>query len=180
MLGGTQIKYLTGTVMGFLLQFLQANFNLRTLLMQFIRINQRAVLFHFKQYRHDFHFDIGQYFGLLFPGGQLRPECLVQTQGNVGVFGGVGSCLIQSNLIKGQLLGTFTGDLFKVNGFVAQVFQRQAVHIVFGGDGIQHIRFEHGIEFHTFQMNTVVHQYVGIVFHMLANFFLVFIFQNGL
>ena len=84
------------------------------------------------------------------------------------------------NLIKGQLLGALTGNLFKADILMAKIFQRQAVHIVTGSNRIENIGFQHGIELHTAQLNTVVSQYVHIVFHMLADFFMCLAFQNWL
>ena len=74
----------------------------------------------------------------------------MQAQGDVSVFGGVGAGFFNTDLVKGQLLSAFACYVFEFNGFVAKVFQRQAVHVVFGGDRIQYVGFEHGIEFNAF------------------------------
>jgi hypothetical protein len=39
---------------------------------------------------------------------------LVQAQGDVGVFGGVRAGLLQGDLVEGQLLGAFAGDVLKL------------------------------------------------------------------
>jgi hypothetical protein len=39
---------------------------------------------------------------------------LVQAQGDVGVLGGVRAGLLQGDLVEGQLLGAFAGDVLKL------------------------------------------------------------------
>ena len=101
----------------------------------------------------------------------------MQTQGNIGIFRGIRAGFFNINFIEGELLGTFTSDVFERHRFMTKVLQRQTVHIVAGGDGIEHIGFKHGVKLHTLHVNAVVSQHVHIVFHMLADFFMFTAFQ---
>ena len=104
----------------------------------------------------------------------------MQTQGNIGVFGRIGTRLFQVNLIKCQRLGALSRHIFKFYGFYAQVFEGQAVHIMSGRRGVQHIGLEHCVELDSSQGDAVVSQYIGIVFEVLPQFGHFFIFQQGL
>ena len=98
----------------------------------------------------------------------------------LGVLGGVGCSLLQSHLVKTHLFGTLASYIFEAGGFNTQVFQRQAVHIMPGSGGIQHVGLEHGVVSYSVELNTVIGQYVGIVLEILANFGLVRILQQRL
>ena len=104
----------------------------------------------------------------------------MQTQGDIGVFCGIGPGLLQCDLIEGQLFGAFTGDILKLDGALAQVFQRQAVHIMAGCSGVQHIGFQHGVKGHALHIDVVMRQYIDVVLGMLRHLGLVRIFQVGL
>ena len=166
--------------MGLLLQLLQLLFNFGALGMQLVGINQRTQRFHGRQHRHGWHFDVAEHTGEAAVLLQFWPQGLVQTQGDISIFGSVRASHIQLDLVEGFLLGTLAGNLFKGHGFVAQVLERQAVHVVAGGNGIQNVAFQLGVELHAFQFDAMVGQNVGVVFHVLADFLLVFVFQNRL
>ncbi len=104
----------------------------------------------------------------------------MQAQGHVGVFGGVGAGLFQCDLIKGQLLAALAGDVFELDGALAQILEREAVHVVAGSGGIEHIGFEHGIEGDALHADIVMGQHIDVVLGVLRDLGLVRIFQIGL
>ncbi len=69
----------------------------------------------------------------------------MQSERNVCIFGRVGTRLLKIDLIKGQLLSTFTGDLFETDRLVVQVMQAQGVHVMAGADTIKYVRCQHGV-----------------------------------
>ena len=98
---------------------------------------------------------------------KFRPKAFMQPKGNRGIFSGVGRRLLNGDLIKGKLLGSFACDLFKGNSFLPQIFQREGIHVVPGAGGIQNIRLEHRVMSDTRKTYSVVCQHIGIVFKVL-------------
>ena len=70
---------------------------------------------------------------------------MVQAQGHIGIFGRVRAGLLQGNLVKGQLLDALAGNVLEAGGGVAQVLERQTVHIVAAAGGVEHIGLQHGV-----------------------------------
>ncbi|MNO98274.1 hypothetical protein D3C76_900150 [compost metagenome] len=106
---------------------------------------------------------------------------MVQAQGDVGVFGGVGAGLVQVDLVEGQLLGALAGDVLEGDGGVVEVLLRQAVHVVTGGRGVQHIGLEHGVVGHAAHLDGrgAVGQDVDIVLGVLPDLGFGRVFQQG-
>ncbi|SVX38870.1 Uncharacterised protein [Klebsiella pneumoniae] len=102
----------------------------------------------------------------------------MQLQGDICIFGGVTSGLFQGNLVKGQLIFTFTSNLFKSDGFMLQPTFREAVHIVATGNAVENVGLQHGIKCNPPQFNAVVRQNTAIVFQVLPDLQRLFIFQQ--
>ncbi len=69
----------------------------------------------------------------------------MQSERNVCIFSRVWARLFKIDLIKGQLLSTFTGYLFETDRLVVQVMQAQGVHVMTGADTIKYVRCQHGV-----------------------------------
>ena len=103
----------------------------------------------------------------------------MQLQGDVGIFSSVVAGFIEPDLVEGQLLFAFTGDVLEMHRLALQVLVRQGIHIVTCGGGIEHIGFEHGVVPDTRQRDSVVFQHVHIVFEVLTDFFRRLAFEQG-
>ena len=182
LLGRGQVEFLTGDLERLALQLHQFLAQLDALLTEQFGVDQRAVALDARQHRHQRDLDFAQHLGQGGHGFEASPKLLMQTQGHVGIFGGVGAGLLQSDLVEGQLLGALAGDVLEANGAVVQVLQRQAVHVVTGGGGIQHVGFEHGVEGHALHRDRCagVGQNVDVVLGMLTDLGLGRVFEDRL
>ena len=104
----------------------------------------------------------------------------MQTQGNIGVLGRIGARLLQLDLVKAQLLGALPRHILKFDGFQAQIFQCETVHVVSRAGRVQHVGLQHGVELDTGQAYTVIGQHIGIVFEVLPEFGDTFILKQRL
>ena len=145
-------------------------------------IHQRTVALDTRQHRHQRHLDVLEHLAQAWRGLQLLPQRLVQAQGHVGIFCRIGPGLFQGDLVEGQLLGTLAGNVLEADGAVRQVLLRQAVHIVTGRRGVEHIGFEHGVESHALHLDRRgrVGQYIDVVLGVLADLGLGRVFENRL
>ncbi len=105
---------------------------------------------------------------------------MVQAQGDVRVLGGVRPGVLHLDLVERQLFGALAGNILEVNGLAAQVLQGEAVHVVPGGGGVQHIGLQHGVEAYAAQGYVVIGQHTAVVLEVLADFRPVGVFQQGL
>ncbi len=145
LLGRAEVELLTGQLIGALLQLGHLHPQLTALHLQQRSIDQRPLALDLGQHRHQRHLDVHQYRLHARRLRQAHLQRLVQTQGDVRVFGSVGAGLVQVDLVEGQLLGAFAGNVLESDGGVVEVLLRQAVHVVTGGGGVQHVRLEHGV-----------------------------------
>ena len=102
-----------------------------------------------------------------------RPQAVGNTQGDVGIFGGVGGRIGNSDLIKSNLVGAFAANGFIGNGGHAQVASRQGAEFQrTGADlaGFEHIGHEQGIVDHASQLDVVVGKHMLIVLGVLHHF----------
>ena len=145
---------------------------------QHLAINENARLFHAEQYWYkrllDVDVDVTQRFDL----AEFRPQSFVQLQRDVGIFSGIGRGCFQVDFIKRQLLCAFACDVLVMNRFAAKVMACNRVHVVTRRNAVQHIRLEHRIIGHALQRDIVSGQHVGIVFEVMADFFLVRVFKK--
>ena len=93
---------------------------------------------------------------------------MMDPEGDIGIFSGIGSGLLQVDLVEGELLGTFAGDVFVVDGLVTQQPEGEVIHVMALGR-IQHVGFEHGVMLDTFHLDTVIGKHMGIIFQVLAD-----------
>ena len=106
----------------------------------------------------------------------------MQPQGDIGIFGGIRAGLVQVDLVEGELLGALAGDVLEGDGGVVEVLLRQAVHVVAGSRGIQHVRLKHGVERHAAHVDgrRAVSQNVDVVLGVLPDLGLGRVFQQRL
>ncbi len=180
LLGRAEVEFLASDVERLAFQLHQLVAQLDALLAEQLCIDQRAVALDARQHRHQRHLDLGQHPEQRWRLFQLAEQGLVQAQGDVGVLGGIRAGLFDGDLVEGQLLGALAGDVLEADGAAAEVLERQAVHVVAGGGGVQHVGFEHGVEGHAAHPDAVVHQHVHVVFAVLADLGLGRILQQRL
>ncbi|MNQ55968.1 hypothetical protein D3C85_700780 [compost metagenome] len=145
-------------------------------------VDQRALALDPRQHRHQRHLDLAQDPGQARLGFELGPQALVQAQGHIGVFRRVRPGQFQGDLVEGQLLGALAGDVLEADGAVVEVFQRQAVHVVAGRRGVEHVGFEHGVEGHALHLDRRrgIGEDVDVVLGVLADLGLARVFQDRL
>ena len=180
LLGRAEVELLAGNIEGLAFQLHQLVAQLDALLAEQLRIDQRTVALDARQHRHQRHLDLGQHLEQRWRLLQLAEQGLVQAQGDIGVLGSVGPRLLDGDLVEGQLLGALAGDVLEADGATAEVLQRQAVHVMAGGGGVEHVGFEHGVEGHAAHLDAVVHQHVHVVLAVLADLGLRRILQQRL
>ena len=156
--------------MGALFQFNQTLSDLLRMRVKHRRIDFHAVALNPRQDRHQRHLDIFKDIQRAFMLLQLRPHLQMQLQRHVSILRGVTPGLFQRDLIKGELIFTFAGNLFKSDGFVFQPAIGQAIHIMSARDAVEGVGFQHGVEGNTTQFNVVVGQDAAIVLQVLPYF----------
>ena len=72
-------------------------------------------------------------------------EVLVQSKRDVGIFRRIFGRLAYVNLVKRQLFCAFSCYVFERHWLVAQIFSRQAVHIMTSRRAVKDIRLQHGV-----------------------------------
>ena len=106
--------------MRFLLQLGQALRQLPGVVMQHRWIDFHAVAFNAGQHGYQRHLNMLEHIQRTFVLLQFWPHFQVQLQRNVSVFRRVASCLFESNLVKGELIFPFAGNLFEGDRFVLE------------------------------------------------------------
>ena len=152
-----------------LLQLNQTLGDLLGMRMQHGRVDFHAIALNPRQHRHQRHFDMLKDIQRTFMLLQLRPHLQMQLERDVGIFRRVAASLLQCNLVKGELVLTFTSDLFKGNGFMLQPAVGKTVHIVAARHAVENVGFQHGIERNPAQLNVIVGQNTAIVFEILPD-----------
>ena len=102
----------------------------------------------------------------------------MQPERDLSVLSGIGRGLFYRHLIEGQLLHTFARDVFKMNRPLTKIFERQGIEVVSAPRGIEYVGLQHCVVVNTAQGNTVIGQYVGIVFQVLTHLGSLRIFQQ--
>ena len=93
----------------------------------------------------------------------------MQTQRDVGVFCGIGACLVEIDFVEANLLRALAGNVLVLRCRYAEILCGDAVHVVARCCRVQHIRFEHRVVGDAAQTNAVVLQYVSVVLQMMAD-----------
>ena len=177
--GAGQVEFLPGDFKGLFLQLGHALGEELALVFEQGGVHVGAVALDAAEHGDQWQFDIAEHLWQSAFVFQFRPQALVQAQGNVCIFSGVGAGFFQPYLIEGELLGALAGDFFKADGLVAQVLERQGVHVVAGGNGIEYVGFQHGVEGHAAQGDTrVFGEHAHVVLQVLADFLEVVVFEN--
>ena len=70
----------------------------------------------------------------------------MQAQGDVGIFSRIVTGIFNGNLAERYLLGALTGDILIVRGLVAEIFQRQRIHVVAAAGAVKHVGFKHRVK----------------------------------
>ena len=179
MFGAGQVEFLPGDFEGFFLQFRHALGQELALVLEQGGVHVGAVAFDAAEHGDQGQFDVAEHLGQAAFLFQFGPQGLVQTQGHVGVFGGVAAGFVQAHLVEGELLGAFAGDFFEADGLAAQVLERQGIHVVAGGHGIEYVGFQHGVVGHAAQGDThIFGQHAHVVLQVLADFLDRVVFQQ--
>ena len=150
-------------------QFEHALLKLAALGAQHVHVDTHAVALHARQHRHQRHFDLlkqlHQRRGFTDP----RPQGRVQPERHVGVLGGVDRGLRDRHFAEVDLILALAGHVFVLEGFVAQVLERERVHVVARGGGVEHVGLEHGVEAEAGEPHAVIGEHVQIVFEVLPD-----------
>ncbi len=99
----------------------------------------------------------------------LRPQRVMQLQGDIGIFGRIFRRLVHRHLVESELFRALAGNIREGNGLNAQIRQRCRIHVMPGGDTVEDIRLQHRIEAHAGQPDTVIQQDVGVVFQVMSD-----------
>ena len=151
-------------------QILQTHGDFHALLSQQIGIQHYAVALHAQQDRDQRLLDIGVQGAEFWHGFQSAPQFVVQAQCNVRILCRVRTGLFQRDLVEGQLLCAFTGDILERNSLDTEVSPGNRIHVVAGHRAVQHIGFEHRVILHATHAYAVIGQYVRVVFQMMTHF----------
>ena len=103
----------------------------------------------------------------------------MQAQRDLRILRRIGRRHLYLDLAETQLFGALAGNIFKVDSFAAQVFERQAVQVVAGGRAVQHIGLQHGVIGDTPQGDMVIGQHAGVVLEVLSHLALAGVLQQG-
>ncbi|MNG85647.1 hypothetical protein D3C79_444110 [compost metagenome] len=141
-------------------------------------INQHPGALDMRQHWQQRHFNLIEHRQQLGAFFQLRPHRQMQLQRDIGIFSRVRRRLLQSNLVEGELLFALTGDLFKGNGFMAEIAIGQTVHVVATAHAVQHIGFQHGVEGNAAQGDVVTRQQTHIKLQVLTDLQRFLVFQQ--
>ena len=102
----------------------------------------------------------------------------MQAHRDIRILGGIGSGLLHVNVVERQLFDALARNILKMDGLLPKIFERQAIHVVARSDGIQYVRFEHGVKADAAQRDIVIGKYASIILEVLADFSPSFIFQQ--
>ena len=142
--------------------------------------NQCAISFNARQHGYQRHLKFPIERGKRGRLIELFRQHLVQTERDLGVLSSIRRGLFYWHLVEGQLLGAFARDIFKMNGPLTEVFERQGIEVVSAPRGIEYVGLQHRVVVNAAQGNTVIGQHVGIIFEMLAHLGGLGIFQQRL
>ena len=106
----------------------------------------------------------------------------MQAKAQIGIFCAVFGGLLDSDLIKADLAGTFAAQVFIGDGFEPQMASRQLAEVVAANAvlaGFKYIGLEQGIVRDAGQRDTVVGKNVLVVFEVLPDLGVLSAFQPG-
>jgi hypothetical protein len=172
LLGRIEIEGAPGEFRGVLLQYQHAPAQVHRLPPQLVHVDHDAVGLDALEHRHQWDFNLAIHaFQRRFT-RQLRRQHAMQTQGDVGILGGVAGGVVERDLRERDLLGALAGDIGVLDRVVAQIPPGQRIHVVATGAGVPDETFEHGVVSVTSHFDAVATQHVQVVLAVLAEFFL--------
>ena len=141
-------------------------------------INFYAFKFHIGQHFNQWAFYFIKYF-FYFQLYDLWRKFFFQLKRNVCIFTSIFFYFFNFHITHVALiLSFFTNQCFNVNGFVTKVFFAQQIHASFSF-GLNYIMRQHRIKKRTFYVDVVPFQHQQIIFDVLSNPFLFWVFKNG-
>jgi hypothetical protein len=78
------------------------------------------------------------------------------------------------------LLGALAGNILVRDLPDAQITRSRRVHVVPGGDAVEHVRFEHGVVAHAGELDAIIRQYMRMIFQVVPELAALRILQNRL
>ena len=174
----SQVERSAGEFMRLFLHLLHGRRELAALFFQHRLVEQDTVFLHSEQNRNQRLLNIRVHLckrrGFL----QFGMQMFVQPQRDVRIFGGVRRCLLQVNLVEGQLFCAFAGNIFIVDRLDTQVVARRGVHVVPGGHAVENVRFQHGVEADAAQADAITRENMRIVFQVMPDFVFARVFEK--
>ena len=85
----------------------------------------------------------------------------MQLQRDVRILRRIFRRAIHVDLIEGDLLRAFAGDIFVMNGLDAEILLGGRIHVVASGDAVEHVRLQHGIVALAAQRDAVIREHVA-------------------
>ena len=110
----------------------------------------------------------------------LQPlkQHLMQAQRDLGILSGIGTGVLQGHFVERQLVLAFARHLFKRNGLVAEILERQRVHVMARPGAVEDIGFQHRVKTHAGKRNAMVAKHSTVVLKILTDLFLIRILQQ--
>ena len=102
----------------------------------------------------------------------------MQPKRHIRVFRRVGPSFVQGDLIEGELLGSLPRDVLEMNGAMAEVLERERIHVVAGRRAVEHVGFQHRIETHSLELDTAAGKNAHVVFEILPDLYVPRILQQ--
>ena len=177
LLGRVEVERLAGQRVGLLLQAQHLATQLMALRRQDVAVDQHAVAFHLEQHFGHRQLDVAVH--ALQLAAEQRRKVPVQTQGDVGILGGIVGRNVHRHFVEADLLGSLAADVFIADRGFVQMAARQIIHIV-AQVAFDHVRRQHGIVGHAAQGDAVIGQHVAVVLQVLPQLFLAGILQPRL
>jgi len=111
-------------------------------------------------------------------GDEAGFQCAPEAEGDVGIFGGVISGLVEGDAGKADEILAGAGDFGKRDGLVTEMALGERIHAVRAATGIEHIGDQHRVV-QGGDGNAVTGENEPVIFHVLTNFENGGIFQQG-
>ena len=135
---------------------------------EFFAIDHHAGLFHLGNDRNQWAVD-----HLIDPRrlfrGHAQAQNLPQTQGNVGIFGGIFGCFVERHFGKANRFLARTGERFKTDTFMTEMQLAELVHAVSVKTRVK-IETHHQRVVKWGDPNVMLGQHGHIIFEILSNF----------
>ncbi len=144
-----------------------------------IGVDGDAVEFHIGEDRDEWDFDVVIEF---LEGGvlcQLGAEELSESEGDVGIFGGISGDLFEGALIHADLVFSFTDEVGGGDFLEMEEVESEAVDAVEDSAGVEEEGGDHGVEVDAAEVDAGVAHDEEVVLDVMADFFEVGVFEEG-